>query len=128
MAEKKMTRKEALQWTLDIVADYASDYPENAEMANQVWEVLNKMLAQVSKSRKKSDAPSKTRIQNEGLANQCVAAIAAHGDEPVNSKWLQEHVHGLMSPQKTTAVMKIAIEDGRIVKEKDGKNTVYRLA
>lgn len=115
MAEKKMTRAEALA--------YAIAHVDNAE----VVEVLTKMHEQVTKPRKKSDAPTKTQILNRGLAEKCYEAIAAKG-EAVSSKWLIEHVNGLLTPQKTTAVMRILIEDGRIIRNKEGKNISYSIA
>jgi len=114
MTEKKMTRKEALELAIAAV--------ENEEAK----EVLTKMHAQVTKPRKKSDGPSKTRLINENLAAKCVAAIEGH--DKVTSKWLIEHVNGLLTPQKTTAVMKIAVEDGRAVRIKEGKAIYYSLA
>lgn len=114
MAEKKMTRKDALTIAIASV--------ENEEAK----EVLTKMLAQVSKPRKKSDTPTKTQLINANLADKCVAAMEGH--DAVTSKWLIEHVAGLMTPQKTTAVMKVAIEDGRVIKTKEGKTVTYSLA
>lgn len=115
MAEKKMTRKEALEFVLAL-----PEVKGNAEVA----EVLGKMYASVTRPRVKSDAPSKARILNESLAAKCVAAIREHG-EPVTGKWLIEHVNGLMTPQKVTAVMKIAIENGEATREKNGKAITY---
>ena len=115
MAEKKMTRKEALEFVLAL-----PEVENNAEVA----EVIGKIYASVTRPRVKSDAPSKARILNESLAAQCVAAIREHG-EPVTGKWLIEHVNGLMTPQKVTAVMKIAIENGEATREKNGKVITY---
>lgn len=121
MANKEMTRAQALEFAMKLIED-TSDAPEYVE----VHEVLAKMHAQVTKPRKKSDAPSKARIQNEALAAECIAAMEGH--ENVTSKWLIEHVNGLMTPQKATAVMKIAIESGAVVRNKEGKTVTYSLA
>ena len=119
MAEKKMTRAQALEFAVETIRNYEGDC--------EAVEVLNKMLIQVTKPRKKSDAPTKTQILNRGLAEKCYDAIAAKG-EAVSSKWLIEHVNGLLTPQKTTAVMRILIEDGRIVRNKEGKTISYAIA
>lgn len=124
MAEKKMTRKEALELAIRLVNHVATE--DDAANWSEVAEVLTKMHEQVSKPRKKSDAPSKTRLINENLATKCVAAMEGH--EKATSKWLVEHVNGLLTPQKTTAVMKIAIDDGRVVRTKEGKTVYYSLA
>ena len=115
MAEKKMTRKEALEFVMAL-----PEVKDNAEVA----EVVGKIYASVTRPRVKSDAPSKARILNESLAAKCVAAIREHG-EPVTGKWLIEHVNGLMTPQKVTAVMKIAVENGEAIREKNGKAITY---
>lgn len=125
MAEKKMTRAQALEFAIDNIAANCMDNMEETG-ANEAIEVLNKMLIQVTKPRKKSDAPSKARIQNEALAAECIAAM--EGQESVTSKWLIEHVNGLMTPQKATAVMKIAIESGAVIRTKEGKMVSYSLA
>lgn len=92
----------------------------------EVIEVLTKMHEQVTKPRKKSDAPSKARILNEALATKCVAAMEGH--DAVTSKWLMEHVNGLLTPQKVTAVMNVAIARGEVTKSKEGKVVTYSLA
>lgn len=115
MAEKKMTRVEALTIALETC--------ENEEAR----EVLTKMVAQLSKPRKKAEGPSKARLENERLLAEAIEAIEAKG-EPVTSKWLMEHVRGLMTPQKVTAVAKIGIEAGSLIRNKEGKTVTYSVA
>lgn len=115
MSEKKMTRKEALEIAIAAV--------DNEEAI----EVLNKMLVQVTKSRKKPEGPSKARRENEVLAREAAKAIAEKG-EPVTGKWIQEHVRFITSPQKVTAVMKVAAELGLAERVKEGKNVTYVAA
>jgi len=114
MAEKKMTRVEALNIALATC--------ENAEAC----EVLTKMVEQLSKPRKKAEGPSKARRENERLLGDVLAAIGEKG-EPVTSKWIMEHVRGLLTPQKVTAVAKIGIENGSLVRTKEGKTVTYSL-
>ena len=116
MANKSnVTRKSALEFCMEL-----PEVKANPEVA----EVLGKMYASITKPRTKSDAPSKARILNESLATAAVAAIREHG-EPVSTKWITEHVNGILTPQKATAVMKLAIERGEVTREKDGKNVTY---
>lgn len=112
MAEKKMTRVEALNIALETV--------ENTEAR----EILRKMIEQLSKPRKKAEGPSKTRRDNERLAHEMAAAIAEHG-EKVTPKWVTEHVRGILTPQKAVAVAKVAEELELITKSKEGKVTYY---
>ena len=114
MAEKKMTRVEALNIALETV--------ENTEAR----EVLRKMVEQLSKPRKKAEGPSKARVQNEALAHQVADAIAAKG-EPVSTKWITEHVSGILTPQKATAVCRVALDLGLIERQKDGKAVTYTV-
>lgn len=127
MANKEMTRAQALDFAIEAMTTMI-EWEDLVEEADKAIEVLRKMHAQVTKPRKKSDTPSKTRIINEGLANKCVAAMEGH--DKVTNKWLLEHVSGwpTATPQKATAVMKIAVDDGRAVRIKEGKNVYYFLA
>ncbi len=114
MAEKKMTRVEALNIAIAAV--------ENEEAR----EVLGKMVEQLSKPRKRAEGPTKARRENEKLAHEMAEAIAAHG-EPVTSKWVCEHVRFITTPQKCTAVGKVAIDLGLVEKTKEGKAVYYSV-
>ncbi len=120
MANKEMTRKEALENAIDWIEDGAQG--EDAVMI-ETAAILRKMHAQMTKPRKKSDTPSKARILNESLAAKCYEAM--EGQENVTSKWLIEHVNGIMTPQKCTAVMKILVDAGKVAKNKEGKTVTY---
>ncbi len=112
--KNEMTRAQAIE---NAIALFAPDAPE--------VEVLNKMLASITKPRKKSDAPSKARIENEKLVD---AAIAAMNGETVNAKWLTEHVRGILTTQKAAAVMRLGVELGKIEKLVDGRKVSYKAA
>lgn len=116
MTKSTMTRKDAL---VSAIAKFDADAPE--------VEVLTKLLASISKPRKKSDAPSKARIENLKLVDAAAEAIAAHG-EAVSSKWLTEHIRGIMTTQKAAAVMRLGVEVGKIVRIVDGRNVSYNVA
>ena len=116
MANKSnVTRKSALEFCMEL-----PEVKANPEVA----EVLGKMYASITKPRVKSNAPSKARIENEKLAAAAVEAIREHG-EPVTCKWITEHVRGILTPQKATAVMKLAIDAGEVTREKNGKVVTY---
>lgn len=124
MSEKKNTITRAA--ALEAVIRLAKEQIEVDDTWNEVIEVLTKMHTQITKPRKKSDAPSKARILNEALAAKCYDAM--EGQENVSSKWLIEHVNGLMTPQKTTAVMRILIDEGKVIRNKEGKTITYSRA
>lgn len=119
MANKEMTRAQALTIAIDTIREYEGEC--------EALTVLEKMHAQITKPRKRSDAPSKARILNESLAGKVYEAMQGYG-EPVSTKWVCEHVNGIMTPQKATAVMRILLEDGRVTRSKEGKAVTYSIA
>lgn len=125
MADKKMTRAEALENAITLVERTATE--DDACNWTEVASVLRKMHASVTRPRKKSDAPTKAQRENVALAAKVFEAMTAKG-EPVDGKWIAEHVNGIPSPQKCTAVMRVLIDDGKVVKTKEGKRVTYSLA
>lgn len=130
MAEKKMTRKEALELAIRMFKEH--EYGANENFMTELEgipavEVLTKMYEQISKPRKKSNTPSKARLANENMLRKCVEAMKGH--DKVTSAWLLEHVTGWTSltPQKVTAVMNIGIEDGTVIRTKEGKAVYYSV-
>ena len=112
--KNEMTRKDAL---INAIALFPSDAPEVA--------VLQKMLDSITKPRKKSDAPSKARVENEKLARDMRDAMLNH-NEPVSTKWVTEHVRGILTTQKAAAVARVGVELGIIEKLVDGRNVTYK--
>ena len=121
MAEKKMTRREALTNVVMHLHD-CENY------ANEDWheeiEVLNKMIASIDKQAKRPRGTSRARLENEKLADDLVGEMVGYG-KPVNTKWITEHVKYILTPQKATAVCKLAIEKGEIIRTVDDKKKVW---
>jgi len=88
-------------------------------------DVLNKMLASITKPRKASNEPTKNQLMNQNLAAELVAAVRANG-EPVTIKWIVDHVNGINTPQKAVAIVRAAGED--LVKFYEGRQVYYRAA
>lgn len=117
MTEKNtITRAAALAYAIDACAN-------NPEVAA----VLTKMHEQVTKPRKRSDAPTKTQIENAAILKRAIEKMTAHG-EPVTCKWLTEHVEGIPTTQKAAAIMKNGSKDGLIICERSGKSPLYSVA
>lgn len=114
MTNEKYTRKMFLN---DMLA---------LELTTEQRECAEKWLASLEK---KAAAPrvNKTRIANEALASDVVAAVAAHADEVINAKWISEHVAGIATASKAVAVVKIAIERGELERYQEKGRTYYRL-
>ena len=120
---KKMTRKEALELMLEITREGFE-----AEEVQEAREVITKMIASIKKQSERPRTTSKARIQNEKLADDLVGEMVGHG-EPVTTKWITEHVKFITTSQKATAVCKVAIEKGDIIRTVDEKKQVwYALA
>ena len=115
MANEKYTRKMFLNdmLTLNLTDD-------QRECAIKWLEALEKKSAQ--------PRVNKTRLANEALAADVVAAMAANPDAEINAAWIRDHVAGIASAQKAVAVMNIAIESGRVVRYEEKKKAYYRLA
>lgn len=111
--KNEMTRKDAL---INAIALFPSDAPEVP--------VLQKMLDSITKPRKKSEGPTKARMENEKLARDMRDAMLT-ANEPVSTKWVTEHVRGILTTQKAAAVARVGVELGIIAKTVDGRNVTY---
>lgn len=114
MENKKYTRK---QFIIDMM---------EFDLTDEQREVAEKWLVALEK---KAAAPrvNKTRAANEQLADAVVDAMRAHADEQVNAKWVSEHVAGITTASKAVAVVKVAIEQGRVEKYVEKGRTYYKL-
>ena len=120
-----MTRAQAIEFAIDnITANCMGDMEKTG--ANEAIEILNKMHESITKPRKKSDAPSKTRQDNERLARELAEAIP--DGEGVSAKWVTEHVRGVLTTQKAAAVARVGVELGIISKVVDGRKVTYTRA
>lgn len=123
MADKKMTRKQALTNVIEHLRD-CENY------ANDDWheeiEVFNKMIASIDKQANRPKSKTSARIQNENYAKQLIKLLAeTHRTEPFNATWIAEHVPFVSSSQRGYHVAKIAIEWGAIEEITIKKRTFY---
>lgn len=95
----------------------------NANDYSGSTEKLATVLTQWTAPRKKSTEPSKASKENAVLAQRVFDAMPA--GETVDSKWIIEHVDGIMTPQKLTHVISPLVNSGRVRKEKAGKLLGY---
>jgi len=109
MAEKNITRAQALQFAIDNIDN------------DEVKDVLGKMLAQVTKPRKA--AVSKARLANENLAKK-VAEFA--GDEVTTKDVVALGIPEITTTQKAAAVLRVACELGKFEKVTEGKKVTYK--
>jgi hypothetical protein len=109
MAEKNITRAQALQFAIDNIDN------------DEVKDVLGKMLAQVTKPRKA--AVSKARKMNENLVNK-IYDLA--GDEVTTKDVVAFGLPEIATTQKAAAVLRVACELGKFEKVTEGKKVAYK--
>lgn len=108
-----LTNREALEMAIALANEAG-----NSELA----EKLNHMVQVLDKKRQAPKSPSKVQIQNRALANKLLETMP---DEAVGTAWVMDHIAGIMTPQKATAIFKILIEDGTVVKTEPVNGKVY---
>lgn len=135
MANKKLTvtRAEALEMSIEMLDRKYEEYiamsePDEISLRyHDAAEALRKMLASITKTREKSDEPSKAAKENIRLAGE-VLKVMPEG-EPVLTSWIMEHVNGIMTSQKCTKVMQVLISAGKVekVEKVKGRYVGYKL-
>jgi len=124
MADKKMTRKQALELATSALQNFES-YSGDANLDEAV-EVLNKMIASIDKQANRPKSKTSARIQNENYARQLIEKLAeTHRTEPFNATWIAEQIPFVSSSQRGYHVAKIAIEWGAIEEVTIKKRTFY---
>lgn len=121
MAEKKMTRKQALELMLELTREGFE-----ADDVQEAREVIKKMIASIDKQTNRPKSKTSARLQNENYAKQLIEKLAkTHRTEPFNATWIAEQVPYVMSSQRGYHVAKIAIEWGAIEEVTIKKRTFY---
>lgn len=119
MADKKMTRKEALELMLDATRE-GFESPEMQEAR----EVVAKIIASIDKQASKPKGKTSSRVQNEQYAIVFINKLDGI-NEPVSAKWISENIRGVMSVSRAVWVAKIAEEWGAIQKISVKNRTLY---
>lgn len=119
MAEKKMTRKEALEVMLDVTREGF----EAAEV-QEARAILAHMIEQIDKQAARPKSKSSARVQNEPMAREFIRQLQEL-NEPVNAKWMTEHIKFCLTSQKAVAIAKIAIDWGAVEKVSIKNRTYY---
>lgn len=119
---EKMTQREALRITIEAI--------EGKEIVSD--EIIGKLKDILAALEKKSKSVSKKKTeQNEELLEK---ALELFTDAPntlteilvANREAFDEL--GILTSQKLNSVIRPAIEDGRLFREKNGKTTTFKLA
>lgn len=114
-----MTKREMFA----VIADLCADNAEVVDFCNHEIELLN------ARKNHKSDKPSKAQRENAELA-EVVFEFLMEAGGPVAAADVVEGVENpaIRSTQKVSALMKMLIADGRVVKRLDGKKVFFAVA
>ena len=121
MATNKITQVKALETVINALKD--------TDIVSA--EVINKIVDIKTALEKKANATSK-RASNAN-AELLEKVLPLFTDTPntltelLNAERKQFDKLGILTSQKLNAVIRPAVEDGRIFREKDGKTTTFRL-
>ena len=122
MKTEKMTNKKALEYVI-----------ENCDLPSEIMEKFEKMRD--SASRKASSGtkkPTATQIANE-TRKEVIIEILGESIEPLTATEIMNHHDNrvedeemkLNSNQRTSALLKQLVEEGKAVKEKTGNKTLF---
>lgn len=114
-----LTNTQAIARAIEALNDLGST---DAELI----EKLEHMHAMATKKRPSSESPEAKETRTV-LMPATLAFMKAKG-EPVSWRDVAENVRGITTSQKVSAIMKKLIASGEVVKEYDGRSTIYRLA
>lgn len=114
MANKNMTRVMALELAIEAL-----------EGNDEAITVLKKMLVSLSKPRASAAGESKAHRENMELLSKCLE-LMEEGETYAAGDFVGR-VPMIMTPQKSTAVLRLGIKEGHLTCEKEGKVNKYRL-
>lgn len=110
-----ITRKAALEFAIAYIGE------ENAEVTAK----LTAMLAQLNKPRKAGEKRETAAHKTNATLVEKLVEVAPK-DEAFDGAYVREKLE-LDTPQKATAVMKLACEMGYFERMKEGKKVTYRF-
>ena len=98
--------------------------PEDTATINKLTD-LYKQKTKKRETTEKSDA----RKTNEGIIENMLVIAREHGLEQINNKWLRENVEGVRSPSHATAILRLAVNMGKLtvhpVKKSASRNELF---
>ena len=120
MTKTNYTRKQFAADLMEMVAD------GRLTLTADQMECLTRWADSLAK---KAAAPTvnKKAVENERLAHEMVNLMIAHADQMVNARFVADHLAGVGSAQKATAVANAAIRLGLVEKYTDKGRVYYRL-
>ena len=128
MAERGMTQKQALMVAEEAITNQLAEHEDFEdsikETLNSAFAVIDKMIAQKSKTREKTETPThKRNVERVQKIYELTQTIDKFMWKDV-VKFLRDAE--VQSSQKVVALMRMGINDGKFEKFKEGKTTYYR--
>ena len=121
MANNKMTQVKALETVINAIKD------TNIVSA----EVINKIVDIKTALEKKANATSKRASNANAELLEKVLPLFTDAPNTLTETLIANREQfdelGILTTQKLNAVIRPAVEDGRIFREKDGKTTTFRI-
>ena len=121
MANNKITQVKALETVIDAIKD--------TDIVSA--EVINKIVDIKTALEKKANATSKRASNNNAELLEKVLPLFTDAPntltELLTANREQFDELGILTSQKLNAVIRPAVEDGRLLREKNGKTTTFRL-
>ena len=123
MATNKMTQIKALNIAIDAI--------KNSDTSKITDEVLEKLIDIKTALNKKANATSKKASKANAELLEKVLPLFTDAPntltELLTANREQFDELGILTSQKLRSIIKPAVEDGRLFREKDGKTTTFRL-
>lgn len=117
MAEKKISRPVVLAY---MVENFGNDLPDGYREVAETW--LAKLTAP-----KAASGPTKSQRENAAMIDRMIATMTAHG-EPVTARWVLENVDGVLTIQKASSLLRLAVKADKVTANTDKKVTEYSVA
>ena len=118
---EKMTQKKAMEITIKAIEGKEIVSDEIISKLKDILTALDKKSKSGSKKKTEENAelPEKVLVLFNDAPNTLTEILVAHRAE------FDEL--GILTSQKLNSVIKPAVEDGRLFREKDGKTTTFKL-
>lgn len=127
MATTKITNAIALTAAIDAFKAMDQDAIINEFSVAEYVAKLEKMLATTTKKREGAKSETPSQRENREVFIPAILAAMAKEDAPITAKWVTEHVNGIMTTQKASALLGKLVTLNKVERLKDSKQTVFKL-
>lgn len=124
-----MTYVQAIDNALEIINTALATDPNMWENMDVTAEKLEALKAQLEKRTGGKKTPTKTQKENELIMDQILLTLEMIGEPVTVTELLEYGIEGYtLTNQKTSALLRKLIENGKVVKTIEGKKAKFALA